>query len=128
MTWPIRALGEVVKFLDNLRKPVTASDRRDGPFPYYGANGLQGTINDFIFDEDLVLVAEDGGHFGSPERGVAYKVTGRSWVNNHAHVLRPNDTVNVDFLTRVLENYDFQSFISGSELVKVNEASVSLGG
>ena len=76
-------LGDVVEFLDSKRRPVTESDRRSGPYPYYGANGLQGTIDEYIFDEPLVLLAEDGGHFDDPERGIAYRVSGKTWVNNH---------------------------------------------
>ena len=86
--FPIKRLVEVVEFLDSQRRPVTASDRRAGPYPYYGANGQQGTIDHFIFDEPLVLLAEDGGHFGESERGIAYRISGKTWVNNHAHVLR----------------------------------------
>ena len=89
--YPTKRLEEVVEFLDSMRRPITESDRRAGPFPYYGANGLQGTIDEFIFDEPLVLLAEDGGHFGSPERGIAYRVYGKEWVNNHANVLRPKE-------------------------------------
>lgn len=81
------SLGKAVEFLDSKRRPVKASDRVPGPYPYYGANGQQGTIDDYIFDEPLVLLAEDGGHFFEPQRGIAYKITGKTWVNNHAHVL-----------------------------------------
>ena len=84
-----KKLGEIVDFLDHKRRPVKESERIPGPYPYYGANGKQGTINNYIFDEPLVLLAEDGGHFDNPSRGIAYRVEGRSWVNNHAHVLRP---------------------------------------
>ena len=70
-------LGEVVDFLDSRRKPVRESDRIPGPYPYYGANGQQGTINDFLFDEPLVLLAEDGGHFFEPSRGIAYRLPER---------------------------------------------------
>lgn len=88
ITWDQPPLDKVVDFLDNQRKPVTASERMAGPYPYFGANGLQGTIDDYIFDESLVLLAEDG-HFGIPGRSIAYAVSGKCWVNNHAHVLRP---------------------------------------
>ena len=76
------------EILDSQRKPVTESERIPGMYPYYGANGMQGTINQYIFDDKLVLVAEDGGHFGSKTKPIAYLVNGKCWVNNHAHVLR----------------------------------------
>lgn len=123
--YPIKALGEVVEFLDSMRRPVTESDRRAGQYPYFGANGKQGTIDDFIFDEPLVLLAEDGGHFGNPERGIAYRIAGKTWVNNHAHVLRPKRDLELDFLCRVLENYDVTPFVTGTTRGKLTKAGAS---
>lgn len=71
-----------------MRVPITASDREEGEYPYYGANGIQDHVADYIFDDELVLLAEDGGNFGSKERPIAYRVSGKCWVNNHAHVLK----------------------------------------
>src|SRR4051812_7208175 len=93
--WPIVNLDDAAEFLDHRRRPVKESDRQAGAIPYYGANGLQGMINDFLFDEPLVLLAEDGGHFGVPNRTIAYQVEGKCWVNNHAHVLRPNPRLTI---------------------------------
>lgn len=121
MSWPVVALGSVVTFLDQLRRPITAKDRIAGPFPYYGANGQQDSVNSYIFDEPLVLLAEDGGHFDEPQKGVAYRIDGPSWVNNHAHVLRPDESVDVEYLARVLENYDLRPFISGSTRGKLTK-------
>jgi len=120
--WPHVALGEVVEFLDHLRKPVTAKDRAPGPYPYYGANGQQDSVADYIFDEPLVLLAEDGGYFGDSERTIAYRVDGKCWVNNHAHVLRPTSRVDVRFLCRHLESYDVTPFISGTTRQKLTKA------
>jgi type I restriction enzyme S subunit len=120
--WPHVALGEVVEFLDHLRKPVTAKDREPGPYPYYGANGQQDSVADYIFDEPLVLLAEDGGYFGDSERTIAYRVDGKCWVNNHAHVLRPTSRVDVRFLCRHLESYDVTPFISGTTRQKLTKA------
>ena len=123
--YPIKRLGEVVEFIDNQRRPVTESDRLAGPYPYFGANGQQGTISDFIFDEPLVLLAEDGGHFGEPERGIAYRISGKTWVNNHAHVLRPKSSVELAYLCRVLENYDVTPFVTGTTRGKLTKAGAS---
>jgi type I restriction enzyme, S subunit len=123
--FPIKRLGEVVEFLDSKRRPVTESDRRAGPFPYYGANGIQGTIDEFIFDEPLVLLAEDGGHFGEPDRGIAYRISGKTWVNNHAHVLRPTSAIELAYLCRVLENYDVTPFVTGTTRGKLTKAGAS---
>lgn len=124
-TFPIKKLGDAVEFLDNLRRPVTESARNAGAYPYYGANGLQGNIDNFIFDEPLVLLAEDGGHFTNPDRGIAYRVSGKTWVNNHAHVLRPKPGIDLDFLCRVLENYDVTPFVTGTTRGKLTKAGAS---
>lgn len=123
--YPIKKLGDVADFLDSRRKPVKECDRVIGPYPYYGANGLQGWINDFLFDEDLILLAEDGGHFDNPDRGVAYKITGKTWVNNHAHVIKPKEGVNLDYLCRVLENYDLTPWITGTTRGKLTKGGAS---
>ena len=123
--FPIKRLGEVVEFLDSRRRPVTESDRHAGDYPYYGANGQQGTIDGFIFDEPLVLLAEDGGHFGEPERGIAYRISGKTWVNNHAHVLRPTSGIDLAYLCRVLENYDVTPFVTGTTRGKLTKAGAS---
>lgn len=123
--FPTKRLSEVVEFLDSKRRPVTESDRRAGPFPYYGANGIQGTIDEFIFDEPLVLLAEDGGHFGDPARGIAYRISGKTWVNNHAHVLRPTSAIELAYLCRVLENYDVTPFVTGTTRGKLTKAGAS---
>ncbi len=118
-----KALGDIVQFLDHRRRPVKEADRRPGPFPYYGANGQQGTIDEYLFDEPLILVAEDGGHFDNPGRGIAYRIDGKTWVNNHAHVLRPlPELVDIGYLCRVLENYDIRPFISGTTRGKLTKA------
>ncbi len=125
--WTIKTLGEVSVFLDHLRKPITKSDRIEGEYNYYGANGKQGTINDYIFDYPTILLAEDGGNFGNFERTIAYKVDGKYWVNNHAHVIKPNEEIiNFDFLLRVLEKYDVRPFINGATRQKLNKSDALL--
>jgi type I restriction enzyme, S subunit len=124
-TFPTKRLDEVVEFLDSKRRPVTESDRRAGPYPYYGANGIQGMIDGFIFDEPLVLLAEDGGHFKEPSRGIAYRISGKTWVNNHAHVLRPTPAIELGYLCRVLENYNVTPFVSGTTRGKLTKAGAS---
>ena len=124
--FPSKPLSEVADFLDHLRKPVKQSDRKAGPYPYYGANGLQGTIDGFLFDEPLILLAEDGGHFDEPERGIAYTIKGKTWVNNHAHIVKPKGDTDFRFLYHVLRNYDVNPFISGSTRKKLTKGQASL--
>ncbi len=121
--WQVKSLGEVAEFLDSQRIPVKEEDRakRFGPYPYYGANGQVGWIDDYIFDEPLVLLAEDGGNFGSKEKPITYKIIGKSWVNNHAHVLRAKKNCNIDFLHRVLSFYDLSKILTGTTRQKLRK-------
>ena len=119
--WPQKPLEDVADFLDHLRRPITARDRKTGPYPYYGANGQQDSVAEYIFDEPLILLAEDGGYFSDPDRTIAYQVEGKCWVNNHAHVLRPKEGVDIRFLCRQLEKYDVTKFINGATRQKLNK-------
>ncbi|MDT8389641.1 MAG: restriction endonuclease subunit S [Lentisphaeria bacterium] len=123
--WPVKKLDDVAEFLDSRRRPITAADRVPGPYPYYGANGQQDSVNDYIFDEPLILLAEDGGLFDQPDRGIAYAIEGKTWVNNHAHVLRPKTGVELRFLLRVLQNYDVTPWITGSTRAKLTKSGAS---
>lgn len=121
--YPSVKLEEVATFLDNIRKPIKESERVTGEYPYYGANGIQGYINQFLFNEPLILIAEDGGHFNDPARGIAYRIYGKTWVNNHAHVIRPKSNIDGDYLYRVLENYDITHLVNGSTRGKLTQAN-----
>jgi type I restriction enzyme S subunit len=125
MSWPTACLAEVVEFLDSKRRPVKESDRVEGPYPYYGANGQQGWIDGFLFDEPLILLAEDGGHFDNPSRGIAYAIEGKTWVNNHAHVLRAKDRIEFRYLLHSLKNRDVRSYITGSTRAKLTKDGAS---
>ncbi len=105
--WEEKILGDVAECLDNKRVPVNAEDRkkRVGTVPYYGAGGIQGYIDEYLFDEELVLLLEDGDAFDDFQvKSIAQYITGKSWVNNHAHVLRAKD--NAYFLFASLEHKD----------------------
>lgn len=117
-------LGDVCEILDNRRVPITASKREAGPYPYYGANGIQDYVADYIFDDELVLLAEDGGNFGSKEKPIAYRVSGKCWVNNHAHVLKPKPGLDVDFLCYSLMFYDVSGLVNGATRQKLTQADM----
>lgn len=88
--WDLTNLEDVVDILDSKRIPINAKERaeRVGTVPYYGATGQVGWIDDYLFDEELVLLGEDGAPFFDMSKHKAYLISGKSWVNNHAHVLR----------------------------------------
>lgn len=117
-------LGDVCEILDGKRVPVTAADRQPGPYPYYGANGVQDYVADYIFDDELVLLAEDGGNFGSKDKPIAYRVSGKCWVNNHAHVLKPKQGLDVDYLCYSLMFYDVSGLVNGATRQKLTQADM----
>ncbi|MGP1429380.1 MAG: restriction endonuclease subunit S [Fusobacterium sp.] len=123
--WKKVKLGDVCEVLDSKRIPISEEKRIKGEYPYYGANGIQGYINDYIFDEELVLLAEDGGNFGSKTKPIAYKITGKAWVNNHAHVLKAKDEViSTDFLLYSLMFYDVTKLITGTTRKKLTRTGM----
>lgn len=119
-----KKLEDVCEILDSRRVPITAKDRKAGAYPYYGANGLQDYVADYIFDDELVLLAEDGGNFGSKERPIAYRVSGRCWVNNHAHVLKAKPSIHVDYLCYALMFYDTEGLVNGATRQKLTQAAM----
>ena len=112
------------EILDSMRVPITASERKEGKYPYYGANGIQDYVDDYIFDDELVLLAEDGGNFGSRERPIAYRISGKCWVNNHAHVLKPKKGLDVDYLCYSLMFYKVEGIVNGATRKKLTQAAM----
>ena len=117
-------LEDCCEILDSQRVPITGSDRTSGDYPYYGANGIQDYVDDFIFDDELVLLAEDGGNFGSKTRPIAYRVSGKCWINNHAHVLKPKAGLDVDYLCYSLMFYDVGGMVNGATRQKLTQAAM----
>ena len=121
--WEVKKLEDICEFLDGRRKPIKAFDRENikGDIPYYGASGIIDWINDYIFDEDIILLGEDGENLKSRNVPLAFKVTGKCWVNNHAHVLKPKKD-NIDFVTEILESKDYTPYVIGSAQPKLTQA------
>ena len=119
-----KKLEEVCEILDSQRIPITAKDRKAGQYPYYGANGLQDYVAEYIFDDELVLLAEDGGNFGSTDRPIAYRVSGKCWVNNHAHVLKAKSCIDIDYLGYSLMFYDTSGLVNGATRQKLTQAAM----
>jgi len=117
-------LEDCCEILDSMRIPITASERKSGSYPYYGANGIQDYVADYIFDDELVLLAEDGGNFGSKTKPIAYRVSGKCWVNNHAHVLKPKKDFNVDYLCYSLMFYNTDGLVNGATRQKLTQATM----
>ncbi len=120
-------ISECCDILDNLRVPINDEIRQtmQGNIPYYGANGIQGYIDKYIFDEDLILLAEDGGNFEEYHtRPIAYKISGKSWVNNHAHILRAKPEFNQDFIFYSLVHKDITKYLNSGTRSKLNKSEL----
>ena len=117
-------IEDCCEILDSQRIPIKSSERKAGPYPYYGANGIQDHVDDFIFDDELVLLAEDGGNFNSKDKPIAYRVSGKCWVNNHAHVLKPKNNIDVDYLCYSLMYYKVDGIINGATRQKLTQSSM----
>ena len=119
--WPRLPLADVVDVLDKKRKPITKRNRVAGPYPYYGATGVLDWVDGYLFDEPLVLIGEDGAKWNAGAES-AFAITGKTWVNNHAHVLRPNrERLIDDWLIYYLNATDLSGFISGMTVPKLNQ-------
>lgn len=117
-------LEDCCEILDSMRVPISAKDRKKGQYPYYGANGIQDYVSDYIFDDELVLLAEDGGNFGSEDRPIAYRTSGKCWVNNHAHVLKPKEGIDADYLCYSLMFYKVDGMVNGATRMKLTQAAM----
>jgi len=128
--WEVKRLRFLFQFLDNYRIPVAGEDRAAMAkmYPYYGASGIIDYVDDYIFDESLILVAEDGANLLSRSTPLAFIATGKYWVNNHAHILRPING-QLLFWEGVLQTYDYSPLITGAaqpKLTKENLGSILL--
>jgi len=110
--WEKKTIDETCEVLNNLRKPLTSNLREKGEFPYYGASGIIDYVKDFIFNERLLLIGEDGAKWGAYEK-TAFIAEGKYWVNNHAHVLKPTGVVDT-LLEKYLVKLDISPFITGA--------------
>ena len=131
--WQVKKLGEVCNVLDNLRKPINSTERlqritgkiEKDLFPYYGATGQVGWIDDFITHDEYVLVGEDGAPFLDLFKAKAYKIKGKTWVNNHAHILKGKENVLInDFLHYYLNSINYREFVNGTTRLKLTKSSL----
>lgn len=116
-----KPLEELVDVYDSLRKPVTASDRKPGPYPYYGASGITDYVDSFIFDGEYFLLSEDGDNLRTQNTPIAFMATEKFWVNNHAHILQANANNCTKYVCNALQIADVTSYISGSTRPKLNQ-------
>lgn len=125
--WGVKKVKYIAKNLDGKRIPLNSSERAfiSGDYPYYGANGIVDYINDFIFDGEHVLIGEDGAPFFINNRDVAFFVSGKFWVNNHAHILQIINGNNPKIITHQLNCVEYREYISGSTRDKLTQDKLS---
>ena len=121
--WEVLPLAATVDFLDGQRRPVKDNDRAKvrGDIPYYGASGIVDYVNNFIFDDTLILLGEDGENIISRNCRLAFIISGKAWVNNHAHVLKPRHGYDIGFLAEYLESLEYEQYNTGTAQPKLNK-------
>jgi len=131
--WVWTTLGECASILDSQRVPINSEEREERIAnkpqsmlcPYFGATGQVGWIDDYLFDEELVLLGEDGAPFLDANKPKAYLIRGKSWVNNHAHVLRAISDASLNaFLLHYLNIFDYHGYVTGTTRLKLNQAQM----
>lgn len=120
-----KTLGELAENLDYMRKPITSGLRESGTFPYYGASGIVDYVKDYIYDGDFLLVSEDGANLLARSTPIAFSISGKNWVNNHAHVLRFESYAERRYIEYYLNSIDLTPYISGAAQPKLNQTNLN---
>lgn len=118
-------LPDISENLDNLRIPVTKRNRVNGGVPYYGASGIVDYVSEHIFNERLLCISEDGANLLARKYPIAFQISGKSWVNNHAHVLRFKSIQNEEFVMHYFNHIKLDKFISGMAQPKLNQSKLN---
>lgn len=124
-SWEMKRFDEICENLDSRRKPISSGDRVEGIYPYYGASGIVDYVEDYIFDEDILLVSEDGANLLMRSTPIAFSVSGKVWVNNHAHVVRFDKMSLQKYVEIYFSLIDISDSITGSAQPKLNQAKLN---
>lgn len=119
-----KTLGELAENLDSKRKPITSGLREAGEIPYYGASGIVDYVKGYIFDGDYLLVSEDGANLLARNNPIAFSISGKTWVNNHAHVLKFETYAERKYVEYYLNSIDLTPYISGAAQPKLNKKNL----
>ena len=122
--WEEKTLDKISENLDSKRIPITKSDRTHGMYPYYGASGIVDYVDDYIFDGDTLLVSEDGANLLARSTPIAFSVSGKYWVNNHAHILKFENKATQRFVEFYLESIKLDEYITGAAQPKLNQKAL----
>ncbi|EBP6684617.1 restriction endonuclease subunit S [Salmonella enterica subsp. salamae serovar 47:z:e,n,x,z15] len=124
--WPLKKISEIADFLNSKRIPLKSLDRqkRQGPYPYYGASGIVDSIDEYIFDGTYLLISEDGENLRTRKTPIAFKAHGKFWVNNHAHIISEKEEGVLDYLEYFFSTLDLDPYITGAVQPKLNKANL----
>lgn len=123
--WETKRFDELCENLDNRRIPITTSERKFGIYPYYGASGIVDYVDNYIFDEDILLISEDGANLIARVTPIAFSVSGKVWVNNHAHVVRFKKRYTQTYIEYYFAQIDISNYITGTAQPKLNQAKLN---
>ena len=123
--YAVVTLEDIAENCDSMRKPVTSGKREAGKHPYYGASGIVDYVKDYIFDGDYLLVSEDGANLLARSTPIAFSISGKNWVNNHAHVLKFDRYETRRFVEFYLNSIDLAPYISGGAQPKLNQKNLN---
>jgi type I restriction enzyme S subunit len=120
-SWEEKTLNQISTNLDSKRIPITKNVRSNGEYPYYGASGIVDYVSEYIFDENLLLVSEDGANLLARTYPIAFSISGKAWVNNHAHVLKFDNLLSQHFVEYYLNSIKLDKYVSGMAQPKLNQ-------
>jgi len=123
--WEVKKLGDCCNNCDSLRKPITAKDRIKGTIPYYGASGIVDYVKDYLFDGEYLLISEDGANLVFRSTPIAFRIKGKTWVNNHAHVLQFDTLFQQIFMEYSINLRDISSIVTGCAQPKLTQAAMN---
>lgn len=123
--WQVKKMPEIATNLDSKRIPITKNMRISGDIPYYGASGVVDYVKDYIFEDTLLLISEDGANLLMRTYPIAFSTSGKAWVNNHAHVLKFNDLITQKFVEYYLNSINLEQYITGAAQPKLNQTALN---
>ncbi len=123
--WEVKTLNQISENLDSKRVPITKKIRDEGSIPYYGASGIVDYVADYLFDEDLLCISEDGANLLARTYPIAFSISGKTWINNHAHVLRFKNMATQKFVELYLNSIKLDDYVSGMAQPKLNQTMLN---
>ena len=123
--WEEKTLPKLSENLDSIRKPVTKKDRTEGIYPYYGASGIVDYVDNYLFDEDLLCISEDGANLLMRTYPIAFPISGKAWVNNHAHVLRFKCMSTQRYVEYYFAGLKLDEYITGAAQPKLTQKALN---